>query len=397
MVLDLSATADLLISLVPTLDAADMTAPLLNPFMSRTSATWKGVRAALISLLSGATPGLTANHFISISSAIMHMPATIGDYTDFYSSREHATNVGTMFRGPDNALQPNWLHLPVGYHGRASSIYLDGTDVVRPTGQLQKNKDDPTEGSTYGPCKLLDFELEMAFFVGGEENAPGTQITMEEAEDRIFGMVLLNDWSARDVQKWEYVPLGPFGAKNWASSISPWIVTLDALEPFRAATSAGKQDNPVPLEYLQDPNYGSYDIALSVAIKGRDMAKAEVVTKSNFKNLYWNVKQQLVHHSVTGCNMRAGDLLGSGTISGQDETAFGSMLELCWKGTKEVKLGESGEVRKFIKDGDYVVMKGLCTKEGVGNVGFGQVGGNVLPAGSKLEKAEGNGVWVAKK
>jgi fumarylacetoacetase len=219
-------------------------------------------------------------------------------------------------------------------------------------------------------------------------------MTMDSAADHIFGLVVMNDWSARDIQKWEYVPLGPFGAKNWASTISPWVVTLDALEPFRAPTSAGKQENPEPLPYLKDPNYGSYDIDLSVLIKGEDTEKAEVVSKSNFKNLYWNVKQQLVHHSVTGCNMRAGDLLGSGTISGADQTAFGSMLELCWKGTREVPLGESGAVRKFLKDGDYVEMRGDCKKEGFGRVGFGKVGGNVLPAGAKLVKGEGNGVWV---
>jgi fumarylacetoacetase len=341
--------------------------------------------------------GLSAANFVAQADAIMHMPANIGDYTDFYSSREHATNVGIMFRGVDNALQPNWLHLPVGYHGRASSVYLDGTDVVRPTGQLQVDPVDATQGSKYDACKLLDFELEMAFFVGGPENAPGTQISMAEAEDRIFGLVLLNDWSARDIQKWEYVPLGPFGAKNWASTISPWIVTLDALEPFRAPTSAGVQENPKPLDYLIDPTYSSYDIKLTVGVKSPTMAEPAVVTTSNFKNLYWNVKQQLVHHAVTGCNMRPGDLLGSGTISGQDETAFGSMLELCWKGSREVKLGESGETRKFLRDGDYVVMEGICSKEGVGNVGFGKVGGNILPAGSKLTKGAGNGVWVAEK
>ena len=365
--------------------------------MEKPPTVWKGARRALTELLTGDAPGLTAGNFVPMSSAIMHLPAQIGDYTDFYSSREHATNVGTMFRGVDNALQPNWAHLPVGYHGRASSVFVDGTDVVRPEGQLQKDKDDPKKGSTYGPCGLLDFELEVAFFVGGAENAPGTQISMEEAEDRIFGMVLLNDWSARDVQKWEYVPLGPFCSKNWATSISPWVVTLAALEPFRAACSAERQDDPVPLDYLVDPDYscGGYDIALTVSIKSPSMSSPSVVTRSNSRNLYWTAKQQLVHHAVTGCNMRAGDLLGSGTISGQDEASYGSMLELCWKGTKEVKLGETGEVRKFVEDGDYVVMEGVCRKEGVGTVGFGKVGGTVLKAGSRLVKGRGNGQWVA--
>jgi len=334
-----------------------------------------------------------------------------------------------QFRGPDNALQPNWLHLPVGYHGRASSIFLSGSDaaVVRPSGQLQKNATEPKEGSTYGPCRLCDFELEMAIFVGGPTNPPGTQVTMDEAEDRIFGFVVMNDWSARDIQKWEYVPLGPFGAKNWATTISPWVVTPMALEPFKCKTSAGEQVDPTPLPYLIDKNYGSYDIKLGVDIQGDGMAKPEViqihvviqhnttqnnttqhnttltlasprlaqrVVTSNFANLYWNVKQQLVHHSVTGCNMRAGDLLGSGTISGQTEDSFGSMLEQCWKGTKEVKLGESGQIRKFLKDGDVVNMTGTCEKEGFGKVGFGNCMAKVLPAGSKLKAGAGNGTWV---
>lgn len=226
---------------------------------------------------------------LPLNSVTMHLPAQIGDYTDYYSSREHATNVGTMFRGADNALQPNWLHLPVGYHGRSSSVYLSGTDIVRPRGQLQKSPDDPTQGSTYGPCRLMDFELEMAFFVGGPPLAPGATLSMEKAEDHIFGMVMMNDWSARDIQKWEYVPLGPFGSKNFATSISPWIVTLDALEPFRCLTSAGVQD-PVPLPYIQDPNYGSYDIQLQVNIRPDGSEEAFTVCNSNFKNLYWCVK-----------------------------------------------------------------------------------------------------------
>ena len=321
-----------------------------------------------------------------------------GDYTDFYSSREHATNVGTMFRPNGAPLMPNWLHLPVGYHGRASSVYLSGTDVVRPRGQLQKDRADPLQGSVYGPCRLLDFELEMAFFVGGPPLAPGQTLSMAEAEDHIFGLVLMNDWSARDIQKWEYQPLGPFGAKNFATSISPWIVTLDALEPYRCPTSAGEQTDPVPLEYIRDPNYGSYDIALEVAIANEaEMgvgAAPGTVCKSNFANLYWNVKQQLVHHAVTGCNMQPGDLLGSGTISGTTQDSFGSMLELCWKGTREVPLqgasnSETGEpvVRKFLKDGDKVVMTGACGgKAGVGRVGFGTVEGAILPANTNDPK-----------
>jgi fumarylacetoacetase len=393
MIVDLSACA----ALFPNIPAGVFSQSTLNAFMELPSSAWKSTRATLVALLSGSTPGLTAAHIVAQSDAIMHMPAKIGDYTDFYSSREHATNVGIMFRGVDNALQPNWLHLPVGYHGRASSVFLDGTDVVRPQGQLQVDPVDPTKGSVMGPCRLCDFELEMAFFVGGPATPPGESISMAESEDRIFGVCVLNDWSARDIQKWEYVPLGPFGAKNWATTISPWIVSLDALEPFRCASSAGEQNDPKPLDYLVDPNYGSYDVKLQVTIKGENMMDAEVVSKSNLANMYWNMKQQLVHHSITGCNMQAGDLLGSGTISGATQDSFGSMLELCWKGTREVKLGESGEVRKFLKDGDYVAMSGICQKEGVGSVGFGSVGGKLLPAGSKLEAGKGNGVWVAKK
>jgi len=308
----------------------------------------------------------------------MHLPAKVGDYTDFYSSREHATNVGIMMRGAANALQPNWLHLPVGYHGRASSVFLSGVNVVRPSGQLQKNAEDPAQGSIHGPCRLMDFELEMAFFVGGAPTVPGTTLSMAEAEDHIFGLVLMNDWSARDIQKWEYVPLGPFGAKNFGTSISPWVVTLDALAPFKCATSAGVQADPAPLPYLTDPEYGSYNIDLGVHIQGAGMAKPETVCKSNFRNLYWNVKQQLVHHAVTGCTMQPGDLLGSGTISGTPQDSFGSMLELSWKGSREVKLGDSGEVRKFLRDGDKVIMTGTCG----GGVGFGTVEGTVLPAGT---------------
>lgn len=237
----------------------------------------------------------------------------IGDYTDFYASREHATNVGTIFRGKDNALQPNWLHLPVGYHGRASSVVNSGKPVRRPCGQLAADAKDLTKGSVYGPCRLLDYELEMGVFVGSG-NELGEPIDVKEADDHIFGYVLMNDWSARDIQKFEYVPLGPFGAKNFQTSISPWIVTVDALEPFAAPTSAGTQD-PEPLPYLRDPKYGSYDIRLEVQI-ANDAFAPHTVARSNFRNMYWNSRQMLAHHTVTGCNMRPGDLFGSGTISG---------------------------------------------------------------------------------
>jgi maleylacetoacetate isomerase len=281
-------------------------------------------------------------------------------------------------RGPDNALQANWLHLPVGYHGRSSTVFLTGTPVHRPMGQLQKNKDDPSAGSVHEPCRLLDFELEVAAVVGGPSNVAGHALTMAQAKKRLFGFLLMNDWSARDIQKWEYVPLGPFTSKNFATTVSPWIVSTTALEPFISPTSAGQQMEPTPLPYLQDPEYASYGIELTVGIQGEEQTAPATICRSNFKNLYWNAAQQLVHHSVSGCIMRPGDLLGSGTISGSSPDAFGSMLELSWKGTKEVVVGD--EVRKFLKDGDTVVMKGFCEKTGHGRVGFGECKGKVLPA-----------------
>ena len=320
--------------------------PTLNAFMARERADWRAVRARLGSLLGAggdgalqSNAGLQARCLVPRAEVAMHLPAAIGDYTDFYSSREHATNVGIMFRGKDNALQPNWLHLPVGYHGRASSVVVSGTPVVRPRGQLQLDKTDPTKGTEHAACRLLDFELEMGFFVGGcarhsggaqfgaqlgaqfrrrairrapptrcpllprrPPNPLGAPLTMEQADERIFGFVLCNDWSARDVQKFEYVPLGPFGAKNFATSISPWVVSADALAPFRCATSAGEQTAPVPLPYLQDPTYSSYDLKLTVEIAPAAGGAPTVVSTSNYRHLYWTCKQQLVHHSVTGCD-----------------------------------------------------------------------------------------------
>ena len=282
----------------------------LNAFMARPRHERSAVRERLTDLLArsgrdatlSGSAALQALCLVPRSEVVMHLPAAIGDYTDFYSSREHATNVGIMFRGIDNALQPNWLHLPVGYHGRASSIVASGTPVVRPKGQLQLDKADPTKGTEHAACRLLDFELEMGFFVGGPPNELGTPVTMEEAEDRIFGYTLCNDWSARDIQKFEYVPLGPFGAKNFATSISPWVVSADALAPFRCATSAGEQTAPVPLPYLQDPTYSSYDLKLTVEIAPAAGGAPTVVSTSNYRHLYWTCKQQLVHHSVTGCD-----------------------------------------------------------------------------------------------
>lgn len=305
-----------------------------------------------------------------VDEVIMDVPALIGDYTDFYSSRQHAYNVGVMFRDPANALLPNWLHLPVGYHGRASSIVATGVDVRRPCGQY---KPAPDAAPVFGATRQLDFELEMGFLTY-EGKELGERIGTAEAEDFIFGVALFNDWSARDIQAWEYVPLGPFLGKNFASSISPWVVTLDALEPFRVA---GPVQEPEVLPYLKYSGSKHYDIQLEVALLTAGGSET-VLCRSNFKHLYWNMVQQLAHHTVNGCNLRAGDLLASGTISGDEPGSYGSMLELAWKGTKPVKLADGTE-RKFIEDGDTVIMRGFCEKDGL-RIGFGEVRSTVLPA-----------------
>lgn len=349
----------------------------LNSFMGLGRAAWQEARTTLQRLLSAQEPLLSNNKdlraraFVPQSDAIMHLPAKIGDYTDFYSSKNHAYNVGCMFRGPDNALMPNWTHLPVGYHGRASSIVISGTPIRRPNGQTRPDESQPP---VFGPCKLFDFELEMAFLVG-PGNQLGEPISMDKAEDHIFGMVLMNDWSARDIQKWEYVPLGPFLGKNLGTSISPWVVTMDALKPF-VVPNATQDPKPLPYLYHEDPY--NFDIHLEVAIKGEGMPKPATVCRSNFKFMYWTMKQQLTHHTVTGCNANPGDLMASGTISGETPDSYGSMLELCWKGTKTVDLG-NGETRKFLKDGDDVIFTGYCEKDGV-RIGFGSCTGQVLPA-----------------
>ncbi|MBW8199546.1 fumarylacetoacetase [Flagellimonas abyssi] len=308
--------------------------------------------------------------FVKQSEAQMHMPVAIGDYTDFYSSLEHATNVGKMFRDPENALLPNWKHIPVGYHGRASSIIVSGQPIYRPKGQTKPND---AEAPVFGPTQRLDFELEMGF-ICGKETPLGESISTKNAEDYIFGLVLFNDWSARDIQKWEYVPLGPFLAKNFASSISPWVVTLEALEPFKLT---GPKQEPEVLPYLQFEGDKNYDINLEVRIQP-EKGEETTVCLSNFKHMYWNMAQQLAHHTVNGCNINIGDMMASGTISGKEENSFGSMLELSWGGTKPVKL-KNGSERKFIEDGDTVTMKGYAQKDDI-RVGFGEVTTKVLPA-----------------
>ena len=347
----------------------------LNDFISDGRKTWRLVRNRIADIFDINNKSLQNNDkhkevvIFKMEDIEMLLPVNIGDYTDFYSSKEHATNVGKMFRDPENALLPNWLHLPVGYHGRASSIVVSGTDIYRPKGQTI-----PSDSKTpvFGASKLLDFELEMAF-VTTDVNNLGETISIDEAEDYIFGMVLFNDWSARDIQKWEYVPLGPFLGKSFASTVSPWIVTMDALEPFR--TKSPKQ-SPQPLPYLQQKGKHAFDINLQAAIKPENEEET-IVTNSNFKCMYWTMNQQLVHHTINGCNVRSGDLMGSGTISGTTPDSYGSMLELSWRGTKPLKLKDGSE-RKFINDNDTVILRGYCKNEKV-RIGFGECKGKILP------------------
>ena len=308
--------------------------------------------------------------FYDLDHVKMMMPVHVPNYTDFYSSMEHATNVGKMFRGEENALLPNWKHLPVGYHGRASSIVISGTDIIRPKGQMKPPEADMP---IFGPCKQLDFELEMAFIVN-KNTEMGDSISTAEAEDAIFGMVLFNDWSARDIQSWEYVPLGPFLGKNFGSSVSPWIVTLEALDPFR--TTSPTQE-PKVLEYLQFEGDKNFDINLEVYIQPEN-GEENLISESNYKFMYWNMTQQLAHHTVNGCNVEVGDMYASGTISGENPNSFGSMLELTWRGQNPLKLND-GQERKFINDNDTVIMRGFAEKNGV-RVGFGEVSGKILPA-----------------
>ncbi|KAL1512519.1 hypothetical protein ABEB36_002101 [Hypothenemus hampei] len=305
------------------------------------------------------------------SEATMHLPAKIGDYTDFYSSINHATNVGIMFRDKNNALMPNWKYLPVGYHGRASSIIISGTPIHRPYGQTLVIEGAPP---VFGPSKLMDFELEMAFFVGGHNNL-GEPIKVQEAHNNIFGIVIMNDWSARDIQKWEYVPLGPFTSKSLGTSISPWVVTTLALQPF--IVNNYPQD-PEPFPYLKHLDDFNFDINLQVDITPKNSNVATTVCRTNFKYLYWTMKQQLAHHTITGCNVNPGDLMGSGTISGDTSDSFGSLLELSWKGTKPLTLLD-GSQRKFLQDGDTVTIAAHCDGDGF-KIGFGTCYGQLLPA-----------------
>jgi fumarylacetoacetase len=353
----------------------DFNQDFLNPMMRHGKLATRALRNHIAELLSIENTTFQHNSsqhqaLIPVAEVTMALPVQIGDYTDFYSSKEHATNVGIMFRDPANALLPNWLWIPVGYHGRASSVIASGHPVVRPKGQI---KPDDNAAPIFAPSRQIDFELEMGF-ITFDGKPLGQSISTSEAEDFIFGLCLFNDWSARDIQKWEYVPLGPFLAKNFASSMSCWIVTLDALEPFACPTPA---QDPEVLSYLQYEGHKSYDINLEVAIEA-PACPAHVVSRSNFKYMYWNMSQQLAHHTVNGCNVRCGDLMGSGTISGPTPDSYGSMLELAWKGTKPIQMPDGSE-RRFIQDHDTVIMRGFCEQNGV-KIGFGEVRSLLLPA-----------------
>ncbi|MGF6264742.1 fumarylacetoacetase [Paraburkholderia youngii] len=349
----------------------------LNDFIALGRDAWRSVRIQLSQLLARDTATLRddavlrAKVLVSQADARLHLPVQIPGYTDFYSSKEHATNVGSMFRDPKNALLPNWSEMPIGYNGRASSVVVSGTPVRRPNGQL---KLPDQERPLFGACRKLDIELETGFIIG-DGNALGEPIACEDAEAHIFGMVLLNDWSARDIQQWEYVPLGPFNAKTFATTISPWVVTLDALEPFRVAQPV---QEPEPLAYLRHRGKHAFDIHLEVSLRAPRARQASTIARTNFKYMYWTMAQQLAHHTVAGCNTRVGDLMGSGTISGPTEDSYGSLLELTWNGKKPLELQEGG-TRTFIEDGDELTLVGWCQGDGY-RVGFGACAGEILPA-----------------
>ena len=347
----------------------------LNPFMALGRTAWREVRGRLQDLLSGDDPALRDHG--ALREAAFHrqcdvemlLPAEIGDYTDFYASKYHASNVGEIFRGKENALNPNWMHLPVGYHGRAGSIVVSGTPVRRPSGQFL----DPRLNSVqFGPTRQLDFELEVGWLIG-PGNRQGEPVPIDEAEDRIFGLVLVNDWSARDIQAWEYRPLGPFLSKNFATSISPWVVPFEALEPFRVG---GEPMDVLP--YLRPAGPDHFDIRLEVHIRGRNMVRPQRVCRTNFRYLHWSMAQQIAHHTVNGCNLRTGDLMASGTISGPEASSRGCLLELTWGGSEPLRL-DNGETRVWLEDGDEVIMTGWCQGDGF-RVGFGELRGCILPA-----------------
>ena len=357
----------------------------LNELMACKPAQWSALRRRLSQLLRGDAPAgfrqRLSRHLVPMASAEMLMPAVIGDYTDFYASIFHATNVGSMFR-PDNPLLPNYKYIPIGYHGRASSIVVSGTPVFRPSGQTRP---DPQKEPAFGPSRALDYELEMGFFIGGG-NLMGSPIPIESAAQHIFGFCLVNDWSARDVQSWEYQPLGPFLAKNFATSISPWVVTAEALEPFRVPVLKRDESDPAPLPYLQsesDQLEGAFDITLEVRLRTAKMRDkgdmAATLSRGTFRDMYWTVTQMIAHHASNGCNLRPADLLASGTVSGRTKDTRGCLLELTWRGAEPIEL-PTGETRKFLEDGDEVIFRGYCEKEGYPAIGLGECRGEILPA-----------------
>jgi len=351
----------------------------INAFMALGPQQWSKTRARISELLRQDNAELRDNAalrqqaLIPLREAKLHLPLRVEGFTDFYSSKEHATNVGTMFRDKTNPLLPNWLHIPIGYNGRASTVVVSGVGIHRPRGQL---KPPSAELPSFGPCKRLDFELEIGVVVG-QSSAMGAMLTEAQAEQMIFGFTLLNDWSARDIQQWEYVPLGPFQAKAFATSISPWIVTREALEPFRVH---GPEQQPTPLDYLRQKGANNYDMALEVSLRTPAMATPARISATNFKYMYWSSVQQLVHHASSGCAMNIGDLLGSGTVSGPEKDQLGSLLELSWNGAEPVQL-PGGEQRGFLEDGDSLLMRGWCQGDGY-RIGFGEVEGTILPAGN---------------
>lgn len=354
--------------------------PNLNPLMGMGPEAWSALRAALSSLLRADSPEREAvsRALVAMDSVELQVPADIGDYTDFYCSIHHATNVGSMFR-PDNPLMPNYKHLPVGYHGRSSSIVASGASVVRPHGQTMA---DGADAPTFGPSRLLDYELEVGFYVGAG-NAMGRSIPLEDAESQLFGFCLVNDWSARDIQKWEYQPLGPFLAKSFATTVSPWVITNEALAPFRVPAFERAADDPSPLPHLDSEGnrqHGGIDIDLEVYLSTETMRSQGVapqrLSRGNFRHMYWTAAQMLTHHAAAGCNLRPGDLMASGTVSGPEKGSRGCLLELTWRGSEPITL-PTDEVRRFLQDGDEVILRGSCQRDGAARIGFGECRGTV--------------------
>lgn len=341
----------------------------LNDFIALGKEKTMAVRKHLQLLLKD-LKNLPRTAFHTDDSVALHLPIRIGDYTDFYSSEQHATNVGSMFRDPKNALLPNWKHIPVAYHGRSSSIFVSGKNFHRPKGQINN---DETKPPIFAPTSRLDIELEMATIIG-KGNEIGDSIKINEAEDYVFGFQLLNDWSARDIQKWEYIPLGPFLAKNFFSSVSPWVITIEALEDFRVPAPL---QIPTVLPYLTEKNRLNFDVKLEVTLQTKD-GESMVISNSNFKNMYWTVAQQIAHHTVNGCNLNIGDLLGSGTISGNEPNSFGSLLEITWGGKNPIIMPDGTE-KRFLEDFDTIIIRGFAEKEGK-RIDFGEVRTMVLPA-----------------